>query len=159
MIKPKACAVPENAKTVLSVADYADAYEAILPGHLSAMEAAQKVFAGSPSWMASLLMLRDALVKPFGLASTKDAALLKGEHIGFFPVLQTTPSRVVLGLDDRHLNFRLVVDAKPLPENLTHVILSTVITRHNWLGRIYLAVVLPFHNLIVPAFLRGSQTR
>jgi Protein of unknown function (DUF2867) len=159
MIKPKRCVVPQNARTVLPAADYADAYEAELPGQLSAMDAARKVLSGSPRWEAPLLVLRNALVKPFGLASSKDAALLKGEHVSFFPVLETTQNRVVLGLDDRHLNFRLVVDAKPLPENLTHVTLSTVITRHNLLGRIYLAMVLPFHKLIVPSFLRGGQTR
>jgi Protein of unknown function (DUF2867) len=117
------------------------------------------VFNAPPSWVTPLLALRNIIVRPFGLASSKDAASMKGEHVDFFPVLKSTQNRVVLGLDDRHLNFRLVIDAKPLPENLTHVTLSTVITRHNWLGRIYLAVVLPFHNRIVPAFLRSGQTR
>ena len=31
---------------------------------------------------------------------------------------------------------------------------TTLVKTHNWLGRTYLAIIMPFHRLIVPALLR-----
>ncbi|MFN5667591.1 DUF2867 domain-containing protein, partial [Bradyrhizobium sp.] len=31
-----------------------------------------------------------------------------------------------------------------------------LVLTHNWLGRTYLAVIMPFHRLIVPAMLRKA---
>ena len=33
---------------------------------------------------------------------------------------------------------------------------TTLVLTHNWLGRTYLAVIMPFHRLIVPAMLRKA---
>ncbi|MGY4574689.1 hypothetical protein ACVWY5_007759 [Bradyrhizobium sp. USDA 3256] len=33
---------------------------------------------------------------------------------------------------------------------------TTLVHTHNWFGRAYLAVILPFHRLIVPAMLRKA---
>ena len=74
-------------------------------------------------------------------------------RLGLFPVVSQQPDRVVLGFDDRHLDFRLVVDA---PGN-GDVTGTTLIRTHNLLGRIYLAIVLPFHRIIVPAMLRRAR--
>jgi hypothetical protein len=32
--------------------------------------------------------------------------------------------------------------------------LTTLVLTHNWLGRTYLAIILPFHRLIAPTLLR-----
>ena len=57
------------------------------------------------------------------------------------------------GFNDKHLDFRLVVDvaAAGATRNVTA---TTLVLTHNWLGRAYLALILPFHRLIVPAMLR-----
>ena len=136
-------------------ADFADAYEADLQGTFSAIKAAHQIFKGSPRWMIPLLAVRNALVRPFGLVST---AKTRGtERIGFFPLLSVTENQVVMGLDDKHLDFRLVVNTSAAAANATHVVVSTVLKRHNLLGRAYLAVILPFHRAIVPAFIKGAQ--
>lgn len=51
-------------------------------------------------------------------------------------------------MDDRHLDFRCVIDIAnfDLGQNVS---IATIIRRHNRLGRIYLATILPFHRLIV----------
>jgi hypothetical protein len=151
---PQPCAVPAEAFTALANSDFADAFEADLPGKLTALEASRKVVASVPRWVVPLLALRDILVKPFGLISTENTT---GEKIGFFPLLSATEHSAVLGLDDKHLDFRLVVSVRPATGDQTQVTVSTLLKRHNLLGKLYLAVVLPFHRRIVPAFIKGAQ--
>ena len=55
-----------------------------------------------------------------------------------------------MGLDDRHLDFRLAVDVTALDERRREVVATTLVQTHNRLGRTYLAVILPFHRRIVP---------
>ena len=112
---------------------------------VAAPEAARRVFAGMPGWARHLLALRNAVVTPLGL---KTGATGDGPHLGMFPVVASTPNRVVLGFDDRHLDFRIVVDVLDL-----RVTVTTLVRRHGWFGRVYLFVVMPFHRRIVPASL------
>jgi hypothetical protein len=73
--------------------------------------------------------------------------------IGISPVVSQSPDRLVAGFNDRHLDFRVVVDVAS-PGDTRQVTATTLVKTHNWLGRRYLAVILPFHRLIVPALLR-----
>jgi hypothetical protein len=73
--------------------------------------------------------------------------------IGIFPVVSQTPGRVIAGFNDHHLDFRVVIDVTE-PGDLRQVTATTLVKTHNWLGRTYLAIIMPFHRLIVPALLR-----
>ena len=69
--------------------------------------------------------------------------------------MSETRERLVAGFNDRHLDFRVVVDVAPSGEGKgQNVTATTLVLTHNWLGRAYLAVIMPFHRLIVPAMLR-----
>ena len=68
--------------------------------------------------------------------------------IGIFPVISETPDRLVAGFNDSHLDFRVVVDVAP-PAPASRVTATTLVLTHNWLGRTYLAIIMPFHRLIV----------
>ncbi|CUX09346.1 conserved hypothetical protein [Agrobacterium tumefaciens str. CFBP 5621] len=59
----------------------------------------------------------------------------------------------MLGFDDRHLDFRIVVDLEERG-NGQMVIVTTIVRRKNLFGRLYLLVVEPFHRRIVPATMR-----
>ncbi len=73
--------------------------------------------------------------------------------IGFFPVISRSAEKLVLGVDDRHLDFRLVVEVSELGEGVQEVVASTVVKTHNPFGRTYLEIIKPFHRMIVPAML------
>ena len=73
--------------------------------------------------------------------------------IGIFPVLSETPDRLVAGFNDKHLDFRVVVDVATSGQG-RRVTATTLVLTHNLLGRTYLAIILPFHRLIVRAMLR-----
>jgi hypothetical protein len=67
-------------------------------------------------------------------------------------VIAETPHRVLLGLNDKHLDFRIAVDVAVGTEQ-RHFTATALVRTHNLLGRTYLATVLPFHRVIVPALL------
>jgi hypothetical protein len=99
--------------------------------------------------------LRNVLVKPFGLKPGEDMAPEKAtpNNIGLFPVIKEEAGQVLLGMNDKHLDFRLLVDIKNGENGRQIITASTVVKTHNALGRFYLAVVKPFHKVIVPAMM------
>ncbi|MET0429751.1 MAG: DUF2867 domain-containing protein, partial [Microvirga sp.] len=74
------------------------------------------------------------------------------ERHGIFPVVSAAPDRVVMGFDDAHLDFRVVVDVVPEGRG-RRVTATTLVRTRNRFGRLYLAIIKPFHRAIVPAML------
>jgi Protein of unknown function (DUF2867) len=150
--------IPSTAP-LLAGAGFADAYRLIVEGPpLDAEAAAQRVFARTPRWIATLLALRNRLVALIGLKGTDDSAFdtsasKKGRRIGFFPVVSQTPDRLVMGFDDWHLDFRVVVDVLTLAAERQQVVVTTLVRTHNIIGRVYLALIMPFHRIIVRTML------
>lgn len=142
--------------TVLAGAQFADAFRAdVDEPDLDARRAAEKLFADNPGWIDALLRLRNTLVRPFGLKTSGLGEPATGGMIGLFPVISETPERLIAGFNDRHLDFRVVVDVAPSRPG-HQVTATTLVKTHNLLGRAYLAVVLPFHRLIVRSLLRHA---
>jgi hypothetical protein len=93
-----------------------------------------------PAWVKGLLLLRALLVLPFGLKGRSES----GERIGIFPVAARAENEVLLGFDDRHLDFRISVLCC---DDFAYA--STWVRPHNAFGRTYLRLILPFHRLIM----------
>jgi hypothetical protein len=62
----------------------------------------------------------------------------------------------VLGVDDRHLDFRASVLLRRADNRLA---ITTAVRCHNLLGRLYLASILPFHILVAADVLRRLRRR
>jgi hypothetical protein len=139
---------------LLAGADFADAYRIDVEGPpFDAADAARRVFSRTPRWVGALLALRDRLGGLLGLRRTDEAPPDAGPRIGFFPVVSQTPDRIVMGFDDWHLDFRVVVDVRALGAARRQVTATTLVRTHNVAGRAYLALIMPFHRAIVRAML------
>jgi hypothetical protein len=139
---------------LLAGAQFVDAYRIVVDGAaLDARKAAEKIFARGPGWIAALLNLRNMIVAPFGLKTSGEGEPNSGGMIGIFPVVSETPERLVAGFNDHHLDFRVVVDVTPAGGG-QEITTTTLVLTHNWLGRIYLAMIMPFHRLIARAMLQ-----
>jgi Protein of unknown function (DUF2867) len=154
-LAPEATTAP-----LLTAADFADAYRLIVDGPpLDAAVAAHRIFARTPRWIGALLALRNRLGALIGLKGTNDAALDEGvapektRRIGFFPVISETPDRLVMGFDDWHLDFRVVVDVVSLSTTRQEVTITTLVRTHNLAGRAYLTLIMPFHRIIARTML------
>jgi hypothetical protein len=111
-----------------------------------------------PDWVRRLVALRNFLGHFVGLkAGSESAPSPHQDKIGIFPLLSQSEREVVLGLDDWHLDFRLVIEVADLGEHGTRVSATTLVQRKNLFGRFYIGLVTPFHNVIVPVVLRGAS--
>jgi hypothetical protein len=139
----------------------ADAYSIELPADASTSPEllARFIFSHQAPWISGLLNVRDALVAVLGLKAAKHLTSLGDpKRVGFFKVYSTNGTEIVLGEDDKHLDFRVSVlcsgDARE--ENKRHLVLSTVVHCHNRLGRFYIFLIEPFHRLVVQSSLRSA---
>lgn len=123
---------------------------AVAPGRYDAISAAHQALDHAPAWVSALLDLRNRLTAPLGLRGTDEIG--SEPRIGWFPVISAAPERVVLGFDDRHLDFRIIID-HDAAASIARA--TTLVRRHNLGGRLYLASIMPFHKAIVPRMLKA----
>jgi hypothetical protein len=150
--------------TAFKSANFADAFSIRLPSDASINPdvLARFIFAEQPSWIGALIQVRDAVVAGFGLKTAKHLATLPGDatapRISIFRVFGTSETEVVLGENDKHLDFRVSILCTPGSPATTgnQLTLSTVVNCHNRLGRAYLLVIAPFHRQVVKASLRRA---
>lgn len=142
-----------DGEALLPGAQFIDAYSiGIGDQALDARKAAVRMIEQGPRWIDGLMRLRNIIVAPFGLKTPAPGGSAQGDSIGVFPVVSETPSRIVAGFNDSHLDFRVVVDVADGPAG-RRVIASTLVRTHNRLGRTYLATIMPFHRLVVRGML------
>jgi hypothetical protein len=150
--------------TVFESVNLADAFAIQLPSDASKDPdvLARFIFSVQPSWIAALTNVRDAIVAGLGLKTAKHLATLSSDpaakRISIFRVFGTSATEVVLGENDKHLDFRVSILCAPHapPSAGNQLTLSTVVHCHNRLGRAYLSVIAPFHRQVVKASLRRA---
>jgi hypothetical protein len=140
---------------VLAGAQFADAFRVtVIDAKLDARAAAERIFSRNPRWVQMLIDLRNAIVAPFGLKTSGKDEAKAGGMVGLFPVLSETPGQLIAGFNDRHLDFRVVVDVAPVDGSPDQeVTATTLVLTHNRLGRAYLAAITPFHRVIARTML------
>lgn len=111
-----------------------------------------------PVWFTGLLGLRDVLVSVAGIKTSRSIRREAEQHgretVAFFPVLARTVDELVLGEDDRHLDFRAsVLLRRTGPDGGRELVMTTTVHCHNLVGRAYLLAITPFHRLIVQSTL------
>jgi hypothetical protein len=149
-------ATPTSAYLALAGAQFADCYEVEIVDPDSDAEAiAKRIFDRSPGWISALLALRNRLGAVVGLKPARKGVPgpTQQRKIGFFPLVEEAPSRVVMGFDDWHLDFRVIVEAPPAGTGLRRVTATTIVRTHNLTGRAYLTAIMPFHRAIVRTML------
>jgi hypothetical protein len=73
--------------------------------------------------------------------------LQPGGHIGMFRIMHLGPQLAVLGEDDSHLDFRILLSVSPEAGG-SRLQVETWVRPHHWGGWLYLALVLPVHWLL-----------
>jgi hypothetical protein len=150
--------------------DYVDSFQGVLNDieyKFASVDIGKAFFLSGPKWVGKLFTLRNRIVSIFGLKTSgknnniekqlKDFKCEPGEQLGLFKVFAKTENEVILGEDDKHLNFRVSLfferqTNEPTKKDLT---VSTTVEFNNWFGRLYFLPVRPFHRLIVPTMLKG----
>ncbi|CAN5372190.1 hypothetical protein BH11PSE9_BH11PSE9_36290 [soil metagenome] len=161
----KARAVPMPGISVLvplyADADLLDAFAIQLPAKANDdLEVlARTAFEHQAGWIRALTHVRDVVMATFGVKSSRAVGIAgaeRGPVIGYLPLLSKSPTELVLGADDRHLDFRVTIQLRTDAANGRELLAGTVVHCHNRLGRIYLATIAPFHRVIVQANLERA---
>ena len=149
----------------LSGAYFYDCYVISAPDTTpTALEYFLTALANTPTWIHSLMMLRNKIVRLVGLKdlgglgelnpSKPASAYAPGDRVGIFTLISNSPNEALLGDRDKHLDVVLSVYKHPLDQGgVQSVSVTTVVHIHNLLGRIYMFPVTPLHRLIAPAVL------
>ncbi len=158
---PAASRLHDSYETV----DLADAYAVRLPGNATSdPEAlARFIFSGSPPWVSKLMAVRDTTVAVLGLKTSRQLRTLpetlSGKRVGIFRIYEKSADEIVMGEDDKHLDFRVSVRYEPADVaagTAPRAVISTVVCCHNWLGRSYIRLIAPIHRAVVKSFLRRA---
>lgn len=157
-------ALPSESRVsrVYDTTDLADAYAIRLPKNaITDPELlARFLFSQQAPWVATLMRLRDALVAGLGLKTSKQLQRPDGDkRIYIFKIYETSTHEILLGEDDRHLDFRLSVlhqTRTDAAESAPYLVVSTVVHCHNRLGRLYILLIAPFHRMVVRSGLQRA---
>jgi hypothetical protein len=145
--------LPRLPHPALPEADWADCYQLrVNDRNLTALDASRLMLGHFPPWVRMLMTIRNMVVAPFGVKASTVHSAEEMEMIGIFPIVSQSPRQVVLGFDDRHLDFRAVIDVSECGGQ-TLVSAMTLVKRKFLFVKIYLAAITPFHNLIVATML------
>ncbi|MFT3739095.1 MAG: DUF2867 domain-containing protein [Breznakibacter sp.] len=131
--------------------DYSDTYSIACHGNATVRQITRKLME-MPAWGKALMKIRDLIVKPFGLVTANTLRRDKSAPPYEFmlaPVLFSSNHELILAMDDKHLYYRLSV-----LKDGHRVYMTTVVRFNNRGGRIYFAVIKPFHRFIVRTTLK-----
>lgn len=165
--------------THLDAHHHQDSARIVLPEHPLATTTAPVLLAQllqafldqPPATISGLMRLRNRLVKPWGLRTSSlgcpVSSLLSETSSQYFsdrfPVLaqrsESTFAQVVLGADDRHLQFRSCISVRRDGTSV-EITLSTRVRCRNRFGHFYMALVEPVHrHYIAPTMLGAAVSR
>ena len=126
--------------------DYVDSFQGVLTdieNKFTSADIGKAFFLSGPKWVGQLFALRNKLVSIVGLKTSGDITnreqLLEnfkcepGERLGLFNVFARTENEVVLGEDDKHLNFRVSLFLNQQPEETKNkdLVVSTTVEFNN----------------------------
>lgn len=162
--------LPHNSLLANTNFDYADSYKsqnlADAENKIDLSAVGKAFFSSSPSWIDNLFALRNKLVSFIGLKTGEKVEnkeeILKnfkgeiGEKVGLFQVFDKTENEIILGEDDKHLNFRVSLLIDTVNQTKKIITISTTVNFNNSFGKLYFLPVKPFHQIIVPTMLKAT---
>jgi Protein of unknown function (DUF2867) len=161
--------LPQHSLLANTPCDYSDSFEGILTSknQIHSIDLGKSFFSSAPKWVDYLFELRNKIVSLIGLKTSvksknrqeqlSEFNCLPGERLGLFKVFERNTDEVILGEDDKHLNFRisLFLESNSLRPNEYKITITTTVLLHNKFGKLYFAIIRPFHQMIVPEMLKG----
>jgi len=128
-----------------------------------------KVLDGSmdPWWMKVLEKIRDKAglligskefyTKENQMKSGDPDSIKLGDKFGGFMIFQVLENEVIMGLDDKNMDFRLSVllDKNTEKAGVYRIIETTTVKYNTWFGKLEFFFIRPFHrHIIIPMFFK-----
>ena len=112
------------------------------------------IFGHHRLWMKFALIVRNKVASLAGLDAPTASEILHveikdhyavGDVIGIWPIYSLGEDEIIVGRNNKHLDFRLSV-LKVIDGDEASVSVSTICKVHNLSGKLYLFFVVPFHR-------------
>ena len=161
--------IPKTSKLfeIFELYDYSDCFLGTFTdpeGSITTIDICRSFFTSAPGWSRALFEMRNRFVSLIGLKtpgkeSFSEEALEnfkceEGQRLGLFKVFLKEDHEIILGEEDKHLNFRISILREKEDGSSWKLRLSTVVQFHNRLGKIYFWIIRPFHVVIVKQMLK-----
>lgn len=145
--------------------DYLDSFMSkVNPvGVLTIDDVIKTFLTSAPSWVISLMKVRDKLAKALKLKTHSDGdpsvifsktKFNVGEKYGLFEITEKKENEAILGTDDSHLNFRVSLYINKTEGSSKELYISTIVKINNKKGWIYFNTIDQFHRAVVKSFLK-----
>ncbi len=116
------------------------------------------IFNKFPAWIKFLFAIRNSIVQFFGLKTTMpedyNTEFKVGGYVGYFKIYQILNNEIVMGADDKHLNFRVSIFLNESSTN--NVLVTTLVKFNNKFGRVYMKIIKPFHVLVMKRMVNNA---
>lgn len=162
--------VPDSSSLfrALKVVHFCDAYQISLCNpKLSAQDAYEALFEHAPRWVAALMSVRGVVASALGLKHVANGDFQSayrgvqgvrcqiGQRVGLFLIQSIEPSELIVGDNDKHLDFRISIYRSTM-HGVEMVTVSTAVEIHNAVGRLYMLVIKPFHRFIARTMIQRA---
>ncbi|MFD2786742.1 DUF2867 domain-containing protein [Hymenobacter rubripertinctus] len=146
-------------------AHYRDCYRMDVPTtDVTLDDAVRAFFHGAPAWVRQAMALRDRVMGRLGYhtqgpepaQSLEGVRFEPGTTLGLFHIYERHERELIMGSDDRHLNFRvsILLDQEP---TRTWLYITTTVELHNTMGRLYFGLIKRPHRLVVRSMMRNIR--
>ncbi|MGY6648253.1 DUF2867 domain-containing protein [Wenyingzhuangia sp. IMCC45574] len=136
----------ENAKGLFTNIDFADTFSTT--NHKQSIdEVTRLIFGTFPAWVSYLFRLRNFIVGFFGLKTEIPEDYKEEAYVSFFKAYQQSEKELIVGADDKHLNFRAIITNTGAA--VYNIKVTTLVEYNNTFGKVYMTVIKPFHVLVV----------
>lgn len=150
--------------------DYVDCFQGEYSDKNNSIGIAQvgtAFFKSKPKWITVLMNMRNRIVKPFGLKTnggtedknikSNDLRFEEGHRFGIFKVFNKSENELIVGENDKHLDFKISVLLNPIisESGKKSLSITSAVKFNNRFGRFYFTIIKPLHKIIVPAILKG----
>jgi len=164
------CSFPNESliSNELKSADFHDSYQLLsLENDLDPLDIYLLMVSNTPQWINTLLSLRNKVVNVFGLidvgrlgeinyAQLTNKNNLIGQKLDLFEIENFNKNEMVLILNDKHLDIKISI-LKKVNSSKFDVIVSTIVHFHNGFGKIYMALISPFHKIVVKRLMKNIK--
>ncbi len=164
--------IPHNSLVGLETGnyDYVDSYCVALSGIGSSTidDLVRMSFLEQSRATMALVCLRNAIVKMFGLKTGNVREMLSGgcnqsiepgKFVGFFKVKKRNEREIVMGEEDKHLDFIVSCLLEQKDNGTYYFYISTLVKFNNMLGNTYFFLIKPFHKVLVGNTLKKIMKR
>jgi len=163
-------AVPDSSSLfrALKGVHFCDAYQISLRNpKLSVQDAYEAVFGHAPRWVAALMTVRGMVAYALGLkhaangdfqsvsGGVQGARYQDGQRVGLFLIQSIEPNEIIVGDNDKHLDFRISIYRSTM-HGVETVTVSTAVEIHNAVGSLYMTLIKPFHRFIARTMVRRA---